>query len=112
MAEDVEERIEIGGGGIAGIVGRRAFALAEAAREQYSVLVRTLFYVAKGRMERGVLVRQMFEIGNRSTFFLTVVMGFIGTILVLQAGLQTKRVVPDLSMLGASYLELLVRALS
>jgi phospholipid/cholesterol/gamma-HCH transport system permease protein len=39
-------------------------------------------------------------------------MGFIGTILVLQAGLQTKRVVPDLSMLGASYLELLVRDLS
>jgi len=39
-------------------------------------------------------------------------MGFIGTILCLQAGLQTKRVVPDLSMLGASYLELLVRDLA
>src|SRR5215471_17326425 len=98
--------------GVAAVVGRRALLLAASAKEQYSVLVRTLYYVARGRMERGSLVRQMYEIGNRSLFFLTVVMGFIGTILCLQAGIQTKRVVPDLSMLGASYLELLVRDLA
>ena len=39
-------------------------------------------------------------------------MGFIGMILVYQAGLQTKRVVPDFTMLGATYLELLVRDLA
>jgi phospholipid/cholesterol/gamma-HCH transport system permease protein len=33
-------------------------------------------------------------------------------ILVFQAGLQTKRVVPDLTRLGATYLELLVRDLA
>ena len=49
----------------------------------------------------------MYEIGNKSLFFLTVVMGFIGMILVLQAGIQTKRVIPELSLLGANYLELL-----
>jgi phospholipid/cholesterol/gamma-HCH transport system permease protein len=54
----------------------------------------------------------MYEIGNRSLFFLTVVMGFIGMIMVFQAGLQTKRVVPDLTMLGANFLELLVRDLA
>jgi phospholipid/cholesterol/gamma-HCH transport system permease protein len=97
---------------LAAIVGRRAIGLAQAGREQYSVLVRTLYYVARRKLDRGALARQMYEIGNRSLFLLTVVMGFIGTILVLQAGLQTKRVVPDLSMLGASYLELLVRDLS
>src|SRR5256885_11134575 len=98
--------------GALAVVGRRALSLAASAREQYSVLVRTLYYVARGKMERGALAHQMYEIGNRSLFFLTVVMGFIGTILCLQAGLQTKRVVPDLSMLGASYLELLVRELA
>jgi phospholipid/cholesterol/gamma-HCH transport system permease protein len=36
-------------------------------------------------------------------------MGFIGMILLYQAGLQAKRIVPDFSMLGATYLELIVR---
>jgi hypothetical protein len=49
---------------------------------------------------------------TRSLFFMTVVMGFIGMILVYQAGLQTKRVLPDLTMLGATFLELLVRDLA
>ena len=31
-------------------------------------------------------------------------MGFIGMILVLQAGIQTKRVIPELSLLGANCL--------
>jgi phospholipid/cholesterol/gamma-HCH transport system permease protein len=113
MSMEGEERIvDEEEPGAAAAVGRRALRLVAAGKEQYSVLVRTLYYLARGKMERGMLARQMFEIGNRSLFFLTVVMGFIGTILCLQAGLQTKRVVPDLSMLGASYLELLVRDLA
>jgi phospholipid/cholesterol/gamma-HCH transport system permease protein len=51
----------------------------------------------------------MYEIGNKSLFFISTTMGFFGLILVYQAGLQTKRVVPDFTMLGATYLELLVR---
>ncbi|MBK6513656.1 MAG: ABC transporter permease [Polyangiaceae bacterium] len=54
----------------------------------------------------------MYEIGNKSVFFMTVVMGFIGMILVYQAGLQTLRILPDLQMLGATFLELLVRDLA
>jgi phospholipid/cholesterol/gamma-HCH transport system permease protein len=54
----------------------------------------------------------MYEIGNKSLFFLTVVMGFIGMILVYQAGIQALRILPDLSMLGATFIELLVRDLA
>jgi phospholipid/cholesterol/gamma-HCH transport system permease protein len=54
----------------------------------------------------------MYEIGNRSLVFLCIVMGFIGMILVYQGGLQTQRVVPDLSLLGATFLQLLVRDLA
>src|SRR5204863_3265866 len=43
---------------------------------------------------------------------LSVAMGFIGMIFVYQAGLQIRRLIPDLSQLGASYLELLVRDLA
>lgn len=93
-------------------LGAAAIQLFNEGRELYSVFVRTLYYCARGRREPGAVLLQMYEIGNRSVFFLTVVMGFIGMILVYQAGLQTKRVVPDLTMLGATYLELLVRDLA
>src|SRR3954466_1827278 len=92
-----------------GALGAAAIDLIIGGRELYSVFVRTLYYVARGKREKGALVRQMYEIGNRSVFFLSVTMGFLGMILVYQAGLQVKRVVPDYTLLGATYLELLVR---
>lgn len=93
-------------------LGGAAIDLARSGRELYGVFVRTLYYTFRGRREPGAVVRQMYLIGNQSLFFLTVVMGFIGMILVLQGGLQTKRVVPDLTMIGATYLELLIRDLA
>ena len=93
-------------------VGAGGLDFYRVAKELYSVFVRTLYYSVYGRREEGALLQQMYEIGNKSIFFLTVVMGFIGMILVYQAGLQTKRVVPDLTMLGATFLELLIRDLA
>jgi phospholipid/cholesterol/gamma-HCH transport system permease protein len=93
-------------------LGAETFDLARAARELYSVLVRTLYYVFRGRRERGAVVRQMYEIGNKSFVFVTITMGFIGMIMVYQSGLQTKRILPEFSLLGATYLELLTRDLA
>jgi phospholipid/cholesterol/gamma-HCH transport system permease protein len=92
-----------------GLLGAAAIDLFIGARELYSVFVRTLYYTVRGKREKGVFVRQLYEIGNKSLFFLTITMGFIGMILVYQSGLQAKRVVPDYTMLGATYMELLVR---
>jgi phospholipid/cholesterol/gamma-HCH transport system permease protein len=92
-----------------GALGAAAIDLVIGGRELYSVFVRTLYYVFRGRREKGALLQQMYEMGNRSVFFLSVTMGFLGMILVYQAGLQSKRVVPDFTLLGATYLELLVR---
>ncbi len=93
-------------------IGAGGINLFRTGLELYSVFVRTLYYCWFGRTEPGAIARQMYEIGNKSVFFITVVMGFIGMILVYQAGLQTLRVLPDLSMLGATFLELLVRDLA
>ena len=90
-------------------LGAAAVDLFVGARELYSVFVRTLYYVVRGKREKGALAQQMYEMGNRSILFMSVTMGFIGMILVYQAGLQAKRIVPDYTMLGATYLELLVR---
>jgi phospholipid/cholesterol/gamma-HCH transport system permease protein len=93
-------------------VGAQILALLRAGRQLYAVFVQTLYYTARGQRQPGVVLRQMYDIGNKSLVFLCVVMGFIGMILVYQAGVQTKRVVPDLSLLGATFLELLVRDLA
>jgi phospholipid/cholesterol/gamma-HCH transport system permease protein len=98
--------------GAIGQLGAAAIDLLIGGRELYSVFVRTLYYTARGRREKGAVLAQMYEIGNRSLFFLSITMGFIGMILAYQAGLQAKRVVPDLTMIGATYLELLVRDLA
>ena len=95
--------------GFAGELGAGAIDLLIGGRELYSVFLRTLYYVFRGRKEKGALAKQMYEIGNRSVFFMSVTMGFLGMILVYQAGIQSKRVVPDFTLLGATYLELLVR---
>ena len=98
--------------GAVAALGKAALDLGAGARDLYSVFVKTLYYCARGVKQPGAIQRQMYEIGNRSLVFLCVVMGFIGMILVYQAGLQTLRVVPDLSLLGATFLELLVRDLA
>jgi phospholipid/cholesterol/gamma-HCH transport system permease protein len=77
----------------------------------YSVFVQTLYYVFRGKREPGAVVHQMYEIGNKSVFFVTVVMGFIGLIGIYQSGIQAQRLIPDFSRMGATYLQLLIREL-
>lgn len=97
---------------ITGSLGRLVLDLLETGRDLYRVFVLTLYYSVRGEPNRQAFFRQMYEIGNRSLGFLSIVMGFIGMILVYQGGLQTQRVVPDLSLLGATFLQLLVRDLA
>jgi phospholipid/cholesterol/gamma-HCH transport system permease protein len=95
-----------------GALGRLFLELLQTVRDLYRVFVLTLYYSVRGESNRPAFFRQMYEIGNRSLIFLSIVMGFIGMILVYQGGLQTQRVVPDLSLLGATFLQLLVRDLA
>jgi phospholipid/cholesterol/gamma-HCH transport system permease protein len=82
------------------------------ARDLYSVFVRTLYFSFNGRSEKGAVLDQIYLQGNQSVFFLTVFMGFFGMILVFQAGVQALRIIPDLTMLGATFLQLLIRDLA
>lgn len=98
--------------GLVGSLGAAAIDIYIGARDLYSVFVRTLYYIFRGKRERGAVLKQMYEIGNKSLVFLCITMGFIGMILVYQSGLQARRVVPDYTALGATYMELLVRDLA
>ena len=98
--------------GFVASIGAAAIEQWRYARGLYSLFVLTLYFTFRGRREKGAFVKQIYEMGNQSVFFLTVFMGFFGMILVFQAGVQAKRVIPDLTLLGATYLELLVRDLA
>jgi len=78
----------------------------------WSVFARTLYYTFRVRREKGSVVAQMYAIGNQSLFFMTVTMGVIGIILVYQSGMQAKKVVPDMTMVGATYAKFLIRDLA
>ncbi len=74
-----------------------------------SVCFRTFYYTARGKFERKQVLEQMYAVGNESLFFICVMMLFIGAIIAFQMGLQTRKVIPDMSLVGAMYLKILVR---
>ena len=62
-----------------------------------------------GRRRPGAVLEQMYAIGNRSVLFITVTLGFLGMILVYQVATQVERILPDFSMLGAAFLQIMVK---
>jgi phospholipid/cholesterol/gamma-HCH transport system permease protein len=78
-------------------------------RALFSVLRQTVHYTLRGKQEPGAVVKQMYVTGNESVFFVSVTMTAIGMIMVVQAAHQTMKVVPDLNMLGANLIQMMVR---
>lgn len=93
-------------------IGAPFVALHREIRDLLAMLARTVWLSARGRRDWSAIVLQAYLMGNKSLFFITVTMGFIGMIMVFQAGLQALKIVPDLTMLGATFAELLVRDLA
>lgn len=107
----LDEMLGLSAGGTANAPSSFAHLLTHA-RALRDVARQTLHYTFRGAPQPGAVATQLYEIGNRSAAFLCISMGFIGMIFVYQAGLQMKRIIPDVSQLGATYLELLVRDLA
>ncbi len=95
--------------GVVGEFGALAIDGYEQARGLYSLFVQTLYYTVYGKSEPGAFAKQIHEQGNGSLVFLSVFMGFFGMIIIFQAGVQAMRVIPDLTMLGATFTQLLIR---
>jgi phospholipid/cholesterol/gamma-HCH transport system permease protein len=78
-------------------------------RALLSIFRQTIYYTFRGKQEKGAVVKQAYVIGNESLFFITVIMSVIGMIMVVQSALQAMKVVPDLNMLGANIIQMMVR---
>lgn len=69
----------------------------------------TLYYMARGRTRWRAIFEQLHEVGNRSVIFIAVTLGFLGMILIYQAGYQAEQITGDLQLLGGLFLQLLLR---
>lgn len=67
----------------------------------------TIFYPIRWRE----VLRQCYLMGNRSLFFVCVVMGFFGLIMVMQTVIQAQKILGDLTYIGVLFLQLLLREL-
>ena len=69
---------------------------------------RTIGLALSGERERGEVAKKMYDIGNRSLFFIAVTLGFIAMVSVFQVCLQLNRVTGDLSKVGLELIKLMV----
>ncbi len=93
-------------------VGAAAISLWSAGTYLWSVFVRTLYYTFRGKWVVSDVWKYGLDIGNRSLFFMTVVMGFVGMLFVHQAAYQIDQITGDLHLVGAAYIELVIRDLA
>ena len=89
-------------------IGGRAVDAVRAMVELWLVFVGTIAGLIRGGRPRGEIVRQMFQIGNRSVVFIAVTLGFIGMVMIYQTCIQFNRVTGDLSQIGSQFLPLIV----
>ena len=78
-------------------------------RGLWKLLMQTMSALFRRQFDRTSMVEQCYSVGNGSVLFITVVMAVLGMIIVVQSGLQTQRVIPELSLLGANVIQLLSR---
>lgn len=71
----------------------------------------TAYYLLFRKIRWQEVVRQSYDMGNRSVVFVTVVMSFFGLIMVMQTAIQSQKIIGDLTVLGALFLQLLFREL-
>lgn len=77
--------------------------------ELWNVTHRTFRAILSGQIRGREVMRQAYEIGNRSLGFVTVTLGLLGLISVYQVANQMKQILPDYTMLGAAFLQMMIR---
>jgi phospholipid/cholesterol/gamma-HCH transport system permease protein len=75
------------------------------------LLRRTMRLLFTGRTDRGETMRMAHRFTNGSLTFVVIAMGFVGMIMIYQSTMQLSRAVGDTTLVGASFLKLLVRVL-
>ncbi len=89
------------------IAGKRTHEILSDAVGILRLLAQTIRFARA--VERRHIVEQVYLLGNKSLLFVGIIMGFTGAIMVIQASMQLENIVGDLSIVGPSFLQLIVR---
>lgn len=92
-----------------GAIGEPTIEVARIVRGIWRTALLTAHYTLRGKKNWSTVFEQMHEIGNKSMVFIAVTLGFLGMILIYQAGFQAQKITGDLQLLGALFLQLLLR---
>ncbi len=95
------------GNGPIAYLGRRTLEVANDTLGIMQLLVQTVRFL--GQVEFKRVMEQVYLIGNKSLFFVSIIMGFTGAIMVVQASTQLENIIGDLSVVGPSFLQLIIR---
>jgi phospholipid/cholesterol/gamma-HCH transport system permease protein len=90
-------------------IGRGTLSVGSSAIRLYVLTFQTMLSIVCFRFSFRQTVRQAYEIGNRSVFFIAVTLGILGFISVYQVAHQIAQILPDFSMLGPAFLQIMVR---
>lgn len=69
----------------------------------------TLWLIGAAKREKGATLAQMHAMGVQSLLFITVTIGFLGMILVYQVATQVEKILPDFSMIGAAFIQIMIK---
>ena len=90
-------------------LGRPVVAAFGASKALADLFIDTFVAIAKGRAAWREVLHQAFEIGNRSVPFVVITLGVLGFITVYQVAHQVAQILPDFSMLGAAFIQMMCR---
>ena len=94
---------------VVGGIGGAALGFGREASSLFGTASRTLAGTIRGPVAWSEVARQAYLIGNSSMLFVTVTLGFLGLISVYQVAHQIEQVLPDFSMMGAAFLQMMIR---
>ena len=75
----------------------------------YDLAYETIRGMLTFRYSRRQFLEQCYEIGNRSLLFITFALGILGLISIYQVGYQVERILPDFTMMGAAFINVMIR---
>lgn len=90
-------------------IGRPVLHAFRASKNLADLFLDTFVAIARGRTTRRAVLAQCFEIGNRSLPFILITLAVLGFISVYQVATQISQVLPDYTMLGAAFIQMMCR---
>ena len=90
-------------------IGSPAVKAFRATKDLADLFIDTFIAIFRGRTSMRAVVHQCFEIGNRSLPFILITLGVLGFITVYQVAMQVQQILPDFTMLGAAFIQMMWR---